>query len=70
MICPPNVRAALREMVLADCEDADTGKSRTEHIIDMHWPRLLDALRAAMGPQMAKEFDDMAKTMARRSLAA
>lgn len=69
MICPPNVRTVLREMVLADPED-DTGKSRTEHIIDMHWPRLLDALRQAMGPQMAKEFDDIAKTMARRSLAA
>lgn len=45
MICPPKVREVLREMVLADCEDSDTGKSRTEHIIDMHWPRLVDALR-------------------------
>lgn len=68
MICPANVRTVLREMVLADCEDGDTGKSRTEHIIDMHWPRLIDALRHALGPQMAKEFDDMARTMSRRSL--
>ena len=59
MICPEPVRAVLREMVLADCEDGDTGKSRTEYIIDHNWPRLVNALRDALGPQMAREFDDI-----------
>lgn len=66
MICPANVRGVLREMVLADPEDGDTGQSRTERIIDEHWPRLLSALRDALGPQMAREFDDMARTFAHR----
>ena len=49
MTCPEDVRKVLRDMILSDPE-GENGESRTDAIIDEHWPRLRECF---VSPKLA-----------------